>query len=567
MKSKVSVRLPIRFLTVALIPILVFFTITQVYLNRAEKRYIDERVSSNLSTSSQVLDMVIERYAAILYDLCEDRKIVELVELLNAESAGGDALSENLVALQHELGNICNRHEGIEGIMISLADGRNVFYDGLNASSSGSSWIEEAGIPAVGSGEAYRGIIQPVMDEDQKVYIFQIAKNVEDHGDSGTDQAVAAINVNEDEICRALNFGTDRQGYLLDGTTVLSSSEKEDIGQDYEKLMEPEKNQYTCFPSSMGGFTICNIQSMESYHEFTRTQYIYLGIAAAVAVLMILGLTLLSMRPYLKMVDSYVEAMGRVGKGDYSVRASQLKRRHPQIRRIEQGFNDMVIHIESQVEEGRKASMKQKYAEMSALEAQITPHFLYNTLDIINWKAIEEEQYEISEMLGLLGDILRYAAKNTGGMTTLRTEFEWLEHYIRLQNVEMNKNTKLELEVPEEMMEIEIHKLLLQPFIENAFKYAFLKKKDDHVIIVGAGLSSGQIHITIEDNGEGIDENLLRKLNDDTSDLGEHIGIANVRKRLKLYYGEEAVVYVESVPEDYTRIHLLIPQWAKVNYS
>ena len=166
-----------------------------------------------------------------------------------------------------------------------------------------------------------------------------------------------------------------------------------------------------------------------------------------------------------------------------------------------------------------------------------------------------------------LGDILRYISKNTGGMTTLRTEFEWLDHYIRLQNVELDRRTKLELEVPEEMMEVEIHKLLLQPFIENAFKYAFLKKKNDHVIIVGAGLSGSQLHITIEDNGEGIEESLLRKLNDEASDMGEHVGIANVRKRLKLYYGEEAVVYFESIPDDYTRIHLLIPQWTKANSS
>ena len=562
MKSKVSNSLPIRFLTVALIPIFVFFTITQVYLTRTEKRYLDERINSNLSISSQVLDTVLEKYAAILYDLCEDREILELVESVSAE---GDALSGNMITLQHELGNICGRHEGIEGIMISLADGRNVFYDELNSSSVKSSWIGETGIPKVEDGDLYRGISRPVTGREKKVYIFQIARNMDSNG--SRNQAVAAININEDEICRALNFGTDRQGYLLDGSTVLSASEKQDIGQDYGKLMEPEKNQYTCRPSNTGDFTICNIQSMEPYHNSVRIRYIGLGTAAIISMLMILALTLLSVRPYQKMVDSYVEAMGRVGKGDYSVRASRPRRLHPQIRRIEQGFNDMVIHIESQVEEGRKASMKQKYAEMSALEAQITPHFLYNTLDIINWKAIEEEQYEISEMLGLLGDILRYAAKNTGGMTTLRTEFEWLEHYIRLQNVEMNKRTKLELEVPEDMMEMEIHKLLLQPFIENAFKYAFLKKKDDHVIIVGAGLSAGQIHITIEDNGEGIDENLLRKLNDDGSDMGEHIGIANVRKRLKLYYGEEAVVYFESVPEDYTRIHLLIPQWTKVNYN
>lgn len=564
MRSKVSIRLPIRFLAVALIPILIFFTVTQIYMTRTEKQYINERISSNLSTSNRVLDMVLEKYAEILYDLCTDQDILDMVESI---SSAGDVLDENISRLGHELGNICNRHEGIEGIMISLEDGRNVFYDGLSSSSVSSSWIEELGIPEVDNGDVYRGISDPVMDKEQKVYIFQIARNLIDDSSVNVNQAVAAININEEQICNALNSGGDRQSYLLDGSTVLSASVKEDIGQDYGKLMDVKENKYTCSPSTMSGFTICNIQSMKSYNHSMRIQYIGLGIFALLSIFLVMLLTFSAIKPYLKTVDSYVDAMTRVGNGDFSVRAARQKRMNPQMRRIENGFNDMVVHIESQVEEGRQASLKQKYAEMSALEAQIPPHFLYNTLDMINWKAIEDEQYEISEMLGLLGDILRYISRNTGGMTTLRTEFEWLEHYIRLQNVESDRRTKLELEVPEEMMEVEIHKLLLQPFIENAFKYAFLKKKNEHVIIVGVGLSGSQLHITIEDNGEGIDEGLLRKLNDDASDMGEHVGIANVRKRLKLYYGEEAVVYFESIPDDYTRIHLLIPQWTKANSS
>ncbi|MCI9441801.1 MAG: histidine kinase [Ruminococcus sp.] len=564
MKSKVSIRLPIRFLAVALIPILIFFTVTQIYMARTEKQYMDERINSNLSMSNQVLDMVLEKYAEILYDLCTDPDILDMVESINA---AGDVLDENISRLGHELGNICNRHEGIEGIMISLEDGRNIFYDGLSSSSVSSSWIEELGTPEVDNGDVYRGISDPVMNKEQKVYIFQIARNLTDSSSDDKNRAVAAININEEQICSALNSGGDRQSYLLDGSTILSASVKEDIGQNYGELMDEKKNQYTCSPSTMSGFTICNIQSMKSYNHSMRIQYISLGIFALLSMFMILVLTFSAVKPYLKLVDSYVDAMIRVGKGDFSVRALQQKWMDPQMRRVENEFNDMVVQIESQVEEGKRASLKQKYAEMSALEAQITPHFLYNTLDMINWKAIEDEQYEISEMLGLLGDILRYISKNTGGMTTLRTEFEWLDHYIRLQNVELDRRTKLELEVPEEMMEVEIHKLLLQPFIENAFKYAFLKKKNDHVIIVGAGLSGSQLHITIEDNGEGIEESLLRKLNDEASDMGEHVGIANVRKRLKLYYGEEAVVYFESIPDDYTRIHLLIPQWTKANSS
>ena len=97
------------------------------------------------------------------------------------------------------------------------------------------------------------------------------------------------------------------------------------------------------------------------------------------------------------------------------------------------------------------------------------------------------------------------------------------------------------------------------PFVMSSAAHCDHCGGGDDILMVGVGLAGSQIHITIEDNGRGIDEGLLRKLNDETADMGEHVGISNVRKRLKLYYGEDAVVYFESLLDCYTRIHLFIP--------
>ena len=105
--------------------------------------------------------------------------------------------------------------------------------------------------------------------------------------------------------------------------------------------------------------------------------------------------------------------------------------------RIGRGFNEMVVHIENLIEQVKQASAEQRMAELSALEAQIDPHFLYNTLDAINWKAIENEQYEISEMIGALADILRYAVKNAGAETSLEHALSWVDSYIMIQSAKM----------------------------------------------------------------------------------------------------------------------------------
>ena len=556
MRKKMPLRLLFVFLSVALIPVLFFSAAMQLYTVKIEKKDMEKRVEGNLNTSNQGLEMVFEKYTTILYDLCTDKEILNMVERIEA---AGDEEDENTRMLQYRLEAICSRYEGLEGIMISLTDGGTVFYDSLSSSSVSSPWIERQEIPEVKKGNVYRGISEPVIDNEKRVYMFQITGHLERSGLKGESRATAAVYINEEQICKVLNGSGYRQGYLLDGERILSSASKADIGRNCGELMNLEENHYACILNNISGFTICNIQPVKAYKDLLQIQYLILGIIVLVSVFVVSIMAYLIKKPYQKVVNDYVDAMNRVGRGDFTIQATEKTRIIPDMGRIEKEFNRMVLHIRKQVELGERASEEQKRAQANTLEAQIAPHFLYNALDMINWKAIENEQYEISEMLGMLGDILRYSVKNIDDMTTLRTEFQWLEHYVWLGNVELSRKTKLKLQVPEELMELQIHKLLLQPFIENALKYAFLNKGGDDILMVGVGLAGGQIHITIEDNGRGIDEGLLRKLNDETADMGEHVGISNVRKRLKLYYGEDAVVYFESLLDSYTRIHLFIP--------
>ena len=556
MRKKMPLRLLFVFLSVALIPVLFFSAAMQLYTVKIEKKDMEKRVEGNLNTSNQGLEMVFEKYTTILYDLCTDKEILNMVERIEA---AGDEEDENTRMLQYRLEAICSRYEGLEGIMISLTDGGAVFYDSLSSSSVSSPWIERQEIPEVKKGNVYRGISEPVIDNEKRVYMFQIAGHLEQSGSEGESRAAAAVYINEEQICKVLNGSGYRQGYLLDGERILSSASKADIGRNCGELMNLEENHYACILNNISGFTICNIQPVKAYKDLLQIQYLMLGIIVLVSAFVVSIMAYLIKKPYQKVVNDYVDAMNRVGRGDFTIQATEKTRIIPDMGRIEKEFNRMVLYIRRQVELGEQASEEQKRIQANTLEAQIAPHFLYNALDMINWKAIENEQYEISEMLGMLGDILRYSVKNIDDMTTLRMEFQWLEHYVWLGNVELSRKTKLKLQVPEELMELQIHKLLLQPFIENALKYAFLNKGGDDILMVGVGLAGGQIHITIEDNGRGIDEGLLRKLNDETADMGEHVGISNVRKRLKLYYGEDAVVYFESLLDSYTRIHLFIP--------
>ena len=139
MKKKVPLRLLFIGFSVALVPVLVFSAVMLLYTVRLEKEDMRRRIDSNLNTSNQGLDMLFEKYTTILYDLCTNKEILNMVKYINAAEDDQDG---NIRMLQDRLGNICSRYDGIEGIMISLTDGKVVFYDGLNSSSASSPWIE-----------------------------------------------------------------------------------------------------------------------------------------------------------------------------------------------------------------------------------------------------------------------------------------------------------------------------------------------------------------------------------------------------------------------------------------
>lgn len=121
----------------------------------------------------------------------------------------------------------------------------------------------------------------------------------------------------------------------------------------------------------------------------------------------------------------------------------------------------------------KKSIVRQKNAEIAALEAQINPHFLYNTLDTINWMAIDRDEYEISNMITTLARILRYGISDSNGVVKIRDEVEWLKQYIFLQQTKLKNSFDCHIDVEPELMDLSIHKLLLQPFIENAILHGF----------------------------------------------------------------------------------------------
>ncbi len=226
--------------------------------------------------------------------------------------------------------------------------------------------------------------------------------------------------------------------------------------------------------------------------------------------------------------------------------------------------NELVQTLKDRNEEIRIAENDRRHAEIKALEAQINPHFLYNTLDSINWRAIDNGEEEISNMLGMLGSLLRYSISNIDILVLLRAEIEWIRKYVALQQDRFNNSFTCVYDVTDEAMDFPIYKMLLQPIIENSILHAFENTTSGGLIRVsGRVLPDERLEISIEDNGCGMKEDVLAMIRQETSGRkglnSRSIGISNVAMRLRIYYQNEADFEVDSKEGVGTKVTIRVP--------
>ena len=295
--------------------------------------------------------------------------------------------------------------------------------------------------------------------------------------------------------------------------------------------------------------------------DLTRTQGTQLGITVLLLVFA-LALIFYTVRNLDTSVKSVVSGMQEVKKGNLDVVVPVQS--FDEIGTIADNFNEMTVKVRELIQEVTEAEENQKNAEIRALEAQINPHFLYNTLDSINWMAIEKEEYEISKMIRNLGVILRYSVNKSNQIVTIRELADWLEKYISLQQMRFNDAFSYKLNIEEETYTEKVYKLLLQPFVENAIIHGFKEIESGGLLqidIMAAEHEQGII-IIIEDNGAGMPQEMLKCFNNKEEaikDEGKSIGLHNAFSRMNMYYGEKASWNVSSIEGMGTVITLRLP--------
>ena len=231
---------------------------------------------------------------------------------------------------------------------------------------------------------------------------------------------------------------------------------------------------------------------------------------------------------------------------------------------IVSSYHLLLRKFQSAMDSVRQSAQREKRLELSALESQINSHFLYNTLDSINWMAIEGENYEISEMISRLALILRYSISASARVVPFSKELSWLEGHLYIQRRRFNGSFSYDLSIGHETIDFPVRKLILQPFIENAVLHGVRALDRPGLIALSACLQDGgtRLRILIEDNGQGMTPQAVQLYfyHPEQAKAQGHVGIANVLERLKHYYGESYQLTVWSQPGAGTRVTLVLPR-------
>ncbi len=253
-------------------------------------------------------------------------------------------------------------------------------------------------------------------------------------------------------------------------------------------------------------------------------------------------------------IKKLLGAMRSVGEGDFQTRVEVST--NDEFGILMQRFNRMNDRIHLLVKENYEIKLKEKEAEIHALNMQMNPHFLYNTLNIMNWTAIENNQKELSKMLVCLSNMLHYTSRKEWGAVHLSEEIEWMKNYFYIMSARFEGKFTVNYEIDPSLYDHKVPRLLFQPFVENAILHGFNQMDEGGVIFIRGWEDGGSRFFEINDNGRGISEEMIKLILFKES---SSVGIKNTISRIQMAYGDEYGIEIRPVQGSGTSILIRLP--------
>jgi two-component system, sensor histidine kinase YesM len=567
--SKLNVKL---FLTISLIMVttLVFVLGGIRYAFSLYDEQIYAKSSQVLMMSSNSIEEKLERVEEVSYEIAVDPDIQRILIELQ-----GNVEKYDIYRLEQEIEDKLVKYVGSEKYIQSI-----FLYDSAGreflAGSSSNPLKEKDKDLALNQADKYEGENHWLEIDGYNGYLTSV-RLIRSYENLNFEKiGKLLVRVNLDTIVSDLPKPTgDLAGNIVisDGDHVFYSEKgmddlnnyhfvaKNEQGYGIEKI-NGERSFVNHFTTDFEGWTYWSIIPFNKmFSKITVVKY------SLVLVFMLMFIILISLgfnflRRITNPILELAGTMQKVQNGNFNIVNSlnPSKIYEDEVGILYRNFKTMIQRIDELIQENYSKQLLIKETEFKALQSQINPHFLYNTLESINWLAIINKQKQISSMVEALGNLMRNSINFKEDIITVGEELEIVNSYLTIQKYRFDDRLEFQLDVPSHFMKCRIPKLILQPLLENSFKHAVETSVYTSVIKLEAYQEEDKLFIRVEDNGPGIDPLILEKVKEGkVKPKGSGIGLNNIDNRIKLFTGEEYGLRIENLLGKGTAITVVLP--------
>ena len=380
-------------------------------------------------------------------------------------------------------------------------------------------------------------------------YIEKMAKNI----NFGSDGGVVIFDENLNKI----------SGIAHDSVLSKLLKEKPSIGNfSYSE----GKNEYTAVhihSDSTGWTTVGVIPLRYINKDLAGIQYLTVII---IVLTIIIGVTVsvIIAQSLILPLENTVNALEKFSRGDFAVRLKE--NRCDEIGKLNRIFNKAIKEINELMQKVTQSEILNKEMEFKTLQSQMNPHFLYNTLDTINWLAFKEKQTEICNLVAAISSLIRASISNKKSIITIEQELDYVKNYIYIQHIRYKDRFDTIYDIDESLLKQAVPKLIIQPIVENAIIHGIENSKNKNLLYISVKRENECIIIIVKDTGIGmtdekVSELLKEPLNAEGDEQKAHtnLGLYAVHKRIQLMYGDLYGLTVQSQAGEGTTVTLHIP--------
>jgi two-component system sensor histidine kinase YesM len=567
-----------------------FFILTTVieHLIGLEGRYereILERVANDTEEKFKSIDRIFSKLRF------RDYFGLSIADLLNPEKNGVMAEADRSRIIRGNIQNLCYIYPFItDFIILDYPAEKTFFYSNdinrdilLPAGFFQSGFIRDLKANPLSMGiiaDSLPDFIKSYFGEDER-HVISVYSNLTESGESEKKLATVIVTLDPQVIRESYRdvagfikgkiMVTDGNGLVIfdsSGDALHALFDRRNLlGRDVPVTVRENDLVISVVHSAYTNFNFINVIKKD---EVSRSLE---GIAGqvvdiiALCIIVSIITTVLVSRLFMRRINRLTRAMRMVETGDLSRPVAVGA--NDEIGYIEKSFNSMCRKLEEYIRSVYISHLKMKTSELKALQAQINPHFMFNTLESIRLTALTNDDKKTAKMIHILGNLFRWNIRTKEMIITVSDELEYLESYVELQKIRYAGRFGLLVTVAPELRRFGIPKLLLQPLVENAIHHGIGGRPGGETILVEGRRDGETVKLAVEDHGAGIPQDKLAELRHaialatdaDDEDI-YNIGLRNVHQRIRLLFGEPFGLELTSTVEKMTIVTIVIPALA-----